>query len=218
MPTLVCLLDAALSEAARDLDLILDMGVSELRKAVGKDVLFAEYVRQPQGHCAGDLDLHQVGLFGEDLVSLCGAFETDVVIARGDVAVKGDAQVRVVLTRPCDAPVADERLGSEAVAAYHVVDLGGDVAGDAFGQLAAVDIGIGFVERHGDAALIDDAAVLLLDLEENGAVALRDAVGAEPQLLFVGGLRERGLDQLVFGIVKVDVADLGFAVFVDLHP
>ena len=103
------------------------------------------------------------------------------------------------------------------VAAHHVVDLDGDVALEVRGELAALDIFICFAERHGDAALVDDAAVFLLDLKEHGGVGIGCAVGAQAELFFVGRLSQRGLDQLVVGVIEVDVADLGLAVFVDLH-
>ena len=206
-----------ISEPACHFDLILDVRRAEFGKAVREDVLFTEHVRQPQGHRAGDLDLHQIGFIRQDPVAFGFALEPDVTVARGDVAVEGDPQVGIGRAGPRGAAVTDECLGGEAVAAYHIVDLGGDVSGDALRQAAAADVMIRFVERHRNAPLIDDPAVLLLDLEEHGAVAFGNAVGAEPQLFLVGGLFERGLDQFIVAVIEVDVADIGLAVFVDLH-
>ena len=193
------------------------MGGAEFGEAVGEDVPLAEYARQPQRHRAGDLDLHEEGVFIEQLDAVRCAFKTRVAVAGGDIAVEGDAQVGVIPACPRDAAVADKGFGREAVALHHIVDLGRDVALDAFGQLSAVDIGVGFAQLHRDTALVDDAAVLLLDLEEHGGIHVGNAVGAQPQLFFICGLQQRGLDQLVVGVVEIDIADLGLAVAVDLH-
>ena len=86
-----------------------------------------------------------------------------------------------------------------------------------FGKYAGIHVVVSFVQLHTDAALVDDASVLFLDLEEDGAVIIRDAVGTQAELFFIQGLFKRGLDQLVVTVIEVDVADVGLAVFVDSH-
>ena len=174
-------------------------------------------MRQPQRHRAGDLDLHQMGVLRQELFTLGFALKADVVVPRGDLAVKGDPQLRVVVADQRDAVIADVSLGEEAIAADHVVDLDRDVADQIRGQLAGLDVAVGVVAGHRDPALVDNALVLFLDLKEDEAVFFGRAVGAEPQLFLVGGFFQRGLDQLVIRVVKVDVADVALIKAVGMH-
>ena len=190
---------------------------AELREAVGIYGLLAQDMGEPEGHSSGYLDLHQAAALGQELFALGVALQADVVVARGDLAVEGYPQLGIVDARQSQPAVADEGLGVQTVAAYHVVDLGRDVAGEMPGQAAGQDVAVGLVAGHGYAALVDDALIFLLDLEEHRGLRLGRAVGTQPELLLIRGLRERGLDQLVGDVVEVDVADDRFAELILAH-
>ena len=125
-----------------------DMGGTEFGEALREDAFLAENMRKPQGHRAGDLDLHQDVARIEELFALGFALEPDVLIAGYDLAVEGDPQLGVVVADQREAAVADVCLREQSVAADHVVDLDRDVADQMLGQFAGADVAVGFVTGH----------------------------------------------------------------------
>ena len=68
------------------------------------------------------------------------------------------------------------------------------------------EIGHGSLRAHGHAPFVDHALVFFLQLDEDRAVVIGDAVAAQPQLFLVHRRFDRAADQLVVVGVIVDAA------------
>ena len=71
--------------------------------------------------------------------------------------------------------------------------------------------------RRRDAALIDHAVILFLDLDKDAPAVRRDAVAAHAQLFLIDGLFERRANQAVVVGIIINVADGVLAVRVLFH-
>lgn len=185
-----------------------------------------ELFRQPQGHCTGDLDFHQTLVGRDDLRTVARLCKCEVVAAFGDLAVKGQAEIMVVLSEERASLVADVLLGGNGVVAEKNIQLGEDlflyVLIHTDGLFVLEHVRVGFCERHGHAAFGDDAADLFLDLQKDLIVgACGGIVAAQADLLFIKGLGDGFADKVVIGGVVVDIVDAvvpaADAVFVRLH-
>ena len=183
----------------------------------GVDLAVAQGFRQPDGHGAVGLDLHQRKTVGEDLLAR-GAQgigkpfrRRKAVIAVAHGGIEGDPQVGVLYVEVGLPLAGDEYTGDGAAVKLHgVVDLPHDLGilrGD-----AALEVGFRLRKGGGNTALIDHALVFLLDLEEYLSVLPGDAVAADAKLFLVGGGVDGVADQEKVGGVQIQTADGAFAV------
>jgi len=97
-----------------------------------------------------------------------------------------------------------------------IADLASDLA-EVFTRQLAGEKRLHVLDARCDAALIDDAVELLLELDEDLAVLLRHAVAAHAQLFLIDGLFERRANQAVVVGIIINVADGVLAVRVLFH-
>ena len=111
--------------------------------------------------------------------------------------------------------VADEHSRTEvAVTLHRVVDLPHDLG--VVGQLAVVEVIHRLCISQRLTSFVDNAAVLLFQLEEHVAVRLWCGIAAESELFLVDGLIHRVADQEKIVGVEVKAAHGAFAVLVGL--
>ena len=67
---------------------------------------------------------------------------------------------------------------------------------------------------QGEPPLIDDGAVLFLQLHKNGVFPVRPAIAAQTQLFLVDGLFQAPADEPEIRSVQIEIADRAVAVFV----
>ena len=174
-----------------------------------------ERVGQPERHSAERLYLHDAEVAVEYPLAVVPLAEVEVVGAEAHVAVKGDAQLVVGLAVKGGAVVGDEHLGRDVLVVVHrPVDLAHDLR--IVGQHAVFDIALGDGVFQGLAALVDNAVVLLFQLQKDVAACLGCGVAAQAELFFVDRLFHRLTDQAAVGCVKVERANRALAVLVRL--
>ena len=156
------------------------------------------------GAAPGILISIRIGRRQQRRAVIAGA-QIKIIGAGAQRGVEGDAQLAAVRRGIGLAVVGDEHLRLRPVHLHEIVDLAADLAAVACSDAPQITRRV--LHLHGDAALVDHAVELLLQLHEHAVARAGGAVAAQPQLFLIYRLFQRRADKIVIIGIVVNVAD-----------
>ena len=154
-------------------------------KGCGPRAGLRERPAQPERAGVGGLELHENPVVSEQRRAAVTRREREMIRAPADPRVECHAQTRLRDPGKGRPVIGDEHTRLRAVHPLEPADLAGNLPRNA--HLAAQER-VRARRREGDAALIDDAADLFLQLHEHTSVRCGRAVAAHAELFLIIGL------------------------------